>query len=105
MATKGIKLSEEHKKKLSLAKLGKKLPPFSEEHKRKIGLGNKGKIKSEETRKKLSESLKGRIVWNKGLKGINKGHIVSEETRRKIGLKHKGKIVSKEARLKMRMAQ
>lgn len=37
------KLTLEHRKKLSLAKLGKKLPPFTEEHKRKISLSNTGK--------------------------------------------------------------
>ena len=33
---KGKKLSEEHRKKLSEAHKGKKLPPFTEEHKRRI---------------------------------------------------------------------
>lgn len=43
MSLKGYKLTKEHKKKLSLAKLGKKRLPFTEEHKKKIGLANKGK--------------------------------------------------------------
>ena len=38
------------------------------ERNQKISLGNKGKHHSEETKKKL----KGRIPWNKGLKGIMK---------------------------------
>lgn len=38
----GTKMSEESKKKMSKAKLGKKLPPFSEEHKRKISESNSG---------------------------------------------------------------
>lgn len=33
------------------------------------GNANKGKIRSEETRKKMSESLKGKIPWNKGIPG------------------------------------
>jgi len=40
----GKKLSLAHRKKLSIVKTGKKLPPFTEEHKRRIGLANKKKI-------------------------------------------------------------
>lgn len=35
---------------------------LTEEHKKKIGLGNKGKKRSDETRNKISESLKK--YWN-----------------------------------------
>ena len=45
----------------------------------------KGRIVSEETRRKISESCKGRTAWNKGLKNI-----YSEETRRKISVSHRG---------------
>ena len=45
---------------------------------------NKGKPRSKETRRKVSESKKGTIPWNKGKKH-------SEETRRKISQKKKGK--------------
>ena len=41
-------------------------------------------------RLKISQTLKGRVPWNKGLKNWR---VISEETRRKIGLAHKGKIV------------
>ena len=47
-------LSEIHKHKLSLAKIGKK---FSKEHRRKIGEGNKGKIMSSESREKIRIGL------------------------------------------------
>lgn len=47
--------SEEHKKKLSIAKQGTNNPMY-------------GKKQSIETCKKRSESLKGRIPWNKGIK-------------------------------------
>lgn len=38
---------------------------------------------SEETKKKISESLKGNIPWNKGLKGVYKA---TEETKKKMSL-------------------
>ena len=40
---------------------------------------------SEEQKKKLSESLKGRNVWNKGIP-------MSEETKKKLSESHKGQI-------------
>ena len=49
----------------------------SEEHRRKIGEAHKGKKRSEETKLKISETLKGRPPINKGKKH-------SEETKRKI---------------------
>lgn len=49
----------------------------SDETKRKIAKSNKGKVVSEETRKKIGEANKGNIPWNK-----NK--VCSEETRRRI---------------------
>lgn len=59
---------------------------LSEETKRKISnslkgkpSGNKGMKHSEEARRKMSESAKGRTPWNKGLSGI-----YSSETRKKI---------------------
>ena len=62
---------EEARKRLSelgKSRKGIKRGPFSEEHKRKISESNKGKVVSKETRKKLSDAHKN----------------PSEETRRKI---------------------
>ena len=63
---KGIPCSDEVKRKISIAKTGKKTGPHSEETKRKIGLANKGKttwIKgkhhSEKTKKKMRQSHLG----------------------------------------------
>lgn len=77
----GKKLSEEHKKKMSLAKLGKTRGPFSEEHK-----------------KRLSESQKARQTRTK----------VSEETRAKMSAsqrERKRKKLSEEVKNKMSIAQ
>jgi len=57
---------------------------------------------TEETKRKISNSLKGRIPWNKGLRGIktgpkkgfvpwSKGKHLSEETKKKISEARKGK--------------
>lgn len=69
---------------------------------------------SEESRRKLSEALKGRTTWNKGLKlppSHMKGKHHSDETKSKISEKKKGKPSgwkghhpSQEAREKMSLA-
>lgn len=56
--------SEESKRKMSQAKLGKHVAPFTEERKRKISEALTGKHPSEETRKKLSLSHMGNIPAN-----------------------------------------
>lgn len=78
-------------------------------------LHNKGKHPSEETLRKLSESHKGQVAWNKGLKGQpgpNKGRHWSEETKRKISETLKGNQnakghhqISEEARKKLSEAR
>ena len=62
-----IPRSKEWCKKISLAKRGKPLPPFSEEHRRKIGLANKRRKMSAEGKSKISKANKGKIPWNYGL--------------------------------------
>ena len=68
LGVKGLKRTEETKKKLSDSHKGKL---FSVEHKKKLSVAHKGKQRSEEHKRKLSES--------------NKGKRRSEETRIKIG--------------------
>ena len=53
-----------------------------------------GKKFSEETKKKMSESHKGRVSWNKG-----KHH--TEETKNKMSEAHKGKKLSEETKRRM----
>ncbi len=57
------------------------------------------RFSSEEARKKISESCKGKTPWNKGKTGI-----YSEETLRKNSESNKGKKRSKETRKKMRLS-
>lgn len=74
---------------------------LSNSWKRNIGLSNRGKVRSKELRKHLSEILKGRhlseetklkmkgrIPWNKGKIGLVK---MSIQSRKKMSLKHIGK--------------
>ena len=87
----GKTYSEEHRRKISESKIGKKRKPFTDEHKRKIAEGAMGRqySHSEETKERiritltgrknpsLSERLKGKPSWNKG-------KTMSEETKRKM---------------------
>ena len=59
--------------------------------------GGKGKL-SEETKTKISNSLKGHTSWNKG-------KTFSEEHKQKMSESHKGKHFSEEARQKMSKAK
>jgi len=56
---------------------------------------------SEETKKKISQSLKGNIPWNKGKNGVQ---IPSEETRKRMSESHK-KYSSDEERQEARREQ
>lgn len=67
---------------------------MSESHKGQIPWNknksyNKGIPKSEETKRKMSESQKGHKAWNKGKTSWNKGVKTSEETKQKISEKMK----------------
>src|SRR3990167_8440591 len=85
----GKKHTAETKRKIGLANSialkGKKL---SEEHKRRMSLALKGRIFSKETLKKMSEANKGRFL---GIAPWNKGKRWSEETKKKMSESHKGK--------------
>lgn len=78
-----------------------KNPHDCKEVSRKISLsliGTKrhlGHKHSEETKKKIRIARSKQIVWNKGLKGVQK---MSQESRRKLSEKLKGRIFSKEHR-------
>jgi len=79
------------------------------------GEGNSGFVPSEETRRKLSEAMKGRILseeHKEKLSIIRKGINLSEDTRRKIGESgrgrtpwNKGKTMSEEIRKNISEAQ
>lgn len=70
---------------------GKLLP---EETRRKMSESRKGKTPSEETRKKISEA-------NRGEKNANYGKSHSKSAREKMSESHKGKTLSEETRIKI----
>jgi group I intron endonuclease len=97
----GLKHNEESKRKMSLAKKGKKL---SKDHKKKIGDLAKGRKHSEESKIRMSQVQKGRKVseeTKQKLSDANLGKKLSEDHKKKIGNGNKGKIVSEESKLKM----
>jgi group I intron endonuclease len=59
------------------------------------GEGSCGYVPSEETKLKTSQTLKGRVPWNKGLVAYNKGKKHSEESKLKMSKSHKGKKLTK----------
>ena len=66
----------------------------SDETKRKLSEAHKGNHQSEETRRKRSESLKGKPKsdeWRKKISEAQKGKHLSEEHRRKLSEARKGK--------------
>jgi len=102
-AFRGKHLSEEHKQKLHEANKGK-IPPCYEETRRKRSESMKGKNtspKSEEHRRKLSEARKKWRLTEEQKAKINANRKpVSEETRQKLSEAGKGRVVSEETRRK-----
>lgn len=79
------KHSEETKKKLR----ERCSTPKSEEHKKKISESHKGKALSKEHKEKISNALKGRV-------SPNKGKVMSLEVKRKISARTKGRKLTGE---------
>ena len=82
----------------------------SDETRKKLSESHKGKTHSNETRKKMSELHKGKTLSDetrKKMSELHKGKTLSDETRKKLSESHKGKKrkpFSEEHRRKMRDA-
>ena len=91
----GYKISDETRKKLSIARIGKDSPMYGKKHsaetKRKMSEAQKGKKQSAETRRKISKAGKGRKHSN--------------ETKRKMSEAGKGRKHTEESKQKMSIAQ
>ena len=96
----GSYLTKAGRKKVSDANKG-----IPKNHGTKVSAGLKGKPKSEEHKRKLSEAGKGNVPWNKGKTGIQestrKGVKVSDEVRAKMSEAHKGKKNTPEQKAKI----
>lgn len=93
----GKTLSDEHKRKIAKANMGHKYnlgTTRSSETRKKISDSLKGKTKSPETRQRLSEACTGRVS---GMKG--KRH--TAEARKRMSEAHQGKKLSDEQKLKL----
>lgn len=90
----GFKHSEESKEKMRQKKLGKKMPLRSQEYRDAVSKRHKGKVLSEETRKKMSEARMGKPSARKGVK-------LSDETKEKLRQANLGKKYSEEVRRKV----
>jgi len=85
----------------------------SEETRKKIGIGNKGKPKTEEHKRKLSEANKGKKLSEETKAKISKaskgntyalGFKHTDETKEKVSKANKGKILTEETKQKMSKA-
>jgi group I intron endonuclease len=100
--TRGLKMSEETKRKISLSKQN-----LSEEARRNISISAKRRGISEETRKKIGLAMKGRKLSEEHKRKISlglEGRVCREETRQKIKLAHLGKPRSEETKQKLSLA-
>lgn len=71
--------SADTKLKMSQSKKGKKLPPRNKEWSDRIGKSNKGKHHTEETKKQISETLKGRVCSEETCQNMTTYHISKEQ--------------------------
>lgn len=85
----GNVISIETKKKMSLAKIGKKR---TNETKEKIRQSHIGKTMNDDTKKKIHDSNYGQIPWNKGKTGYKHSKPMTEEHKRNISKAKKGTI-------------
>jgi very-short-patch-repair endonuclease len=103
----GKKLSEEHKQKLSVAHMGKKA---SEEAKRKMSVAQRNRKRgpcSEETKRKISRTSAGRKLTEEAVRKLvaaNTGQRRSEEAKHRMSLAQMGHKTTEEAKHNMSLA-
>ena len=116
VAKKGKPISIEHRRNIGLSRKGTKRSaetiarmskPRSEQAKQNMRIAQqkrkhlhvKGQVRSEETKRNISEALKARKL--RGITSPILGRKIPEELKCRISLAHKGMKASREARLKM----
>ncbi len=111
MPKKGYKQTKEHRRNLSES--ARNRPPISEETRKKLSEAGKGRIVSLETRRKIGEANKNPSLETrkriseaqKGKKNHRYGKSPSKEMRRKLSKSLKGRIFSLETRKRMSEAR
>ena len=95
----------------SIHKAGKKL---SDEHRKKLSISHKGYCHTQQQREKMSIAMKGRVIskeWGDKISQANKGRKLTDEHKKKLSIARKGKepwnkgktgVYSKETLLKIR---
>jgi 5-methylcytosine-specific restriction endonuclease McrA len=106
----GHSVSEATRAKISEAKRGVKLGPLSPEHRANIAAGQRGKVRSLETRAKISaanmtRSPESRAVSVAAMRAANIGRPRPPEVREKIAAGHRGKKLTAEHVEKMATAK
>jgi group I intron endonuclease len=69
------------------------------------GKGGDNYEKTPETRAKISQANKGRVItdeWRKNMSNARKGRKITEETRQKMQVAQKGRIITEETKQKLR---
>jgi len=97
----GRVISEETRRRIGLAKRGRRLSLEQRAHLRTVNLG---RTASEETKKRMSVAQLGRKM-SESVRQRQLGRICTEATRRRIRQAHLGHPVSEESRQKMRAAK
>lgn len=90
----GVKHTAEARRKMSEARSGEIRGPLSPEHRNNISIAHKGRVISDEWRKKISKANTGKPSRNKGIP-------LSPETRAKLSVAHKGAKVPEERRIRI----
>lgn len=94
----GVKVSEETRKKLSIASKNMVRKPTSDETRKKLSIASKGRILTEEHKANISQTKAGHVTSEetkaklREAANIQHRNPVSEETRRKISLSNMGRI-------------
>ncbi len=81
--------------------------PVSDETRRKLSESHKGKLLTEEHKNKIKEASKGHILSEESRNKISvrfKGKLLPEEHRKKLSESHKGKVLSEEQKKKIGQA-